>query len=132
MPESIVHLYSGTKAFIYFLEAIAAIIAPLALAQILPDHYIAFIDNEAVCTAFIKGSSTSRDVDHLASIAHLVSCRSGIRLWFEWIDSDSNISDGLSRLGVHDEFAIQQKWQLREHEDIGHKLFQQHLTEFIR
>ena len=36
------------------------------------------------------------------------------RAWFEWIDSDSNISDGLSREGVTDPWTKAQGWDLKE------------------
>ena len=92
---------------------------------------IAFVDNEAACTAYIKGSSSSTDVDHLASIEHLVACRSSLRVWYEWVDSESNISDGLSRQGLIDPYAVAQQWQLRELKDIGHQLLRQQLTEYL-
>ena len=37
--------------------------------------------------------------------------------WFEWIDSDSNPSDGLSRLGIEDPWTTAQGWQLQ---DVSH------------
>ena len=36
------------------------------------------------------------------------------RLWFEWIDSDSNPSDGLSRAGLADEWTRAQGFELLE------------------
>ena len=92
---------------------------------------VCFVDNEAVCSAYIKGSSSSSDVDHLASIAHLLACRSSIRVWYEWIDSNSNISDGLSRDGLQDAYAISQGWQLQEVDDIGTSLLNTPLTDYI-
>ena len=38
----------------------------------------------------------------------------GCRLWVEWIDSESNVSDGLSRLGVLDPWTRDRHWQLRD------------------
>ena len=92
---------------------------------------LSFVDNEAACAAFIKGSSSSTDVDHLVSVAHLVACRANIRVWYEWVDSDSNISDGLSRQGLEDPFAISQGWQLNELEDVGHMILSKQLKDFI-
>ena len=63
---------------------------------------IRFIDDEAACTAMIKGTSTSHDVDHLAAVAHILTCQPYTRMWCEWVDSGSNISDGLSRDGTSD------------------------------
>ena len=60
-----------------------------------------------------------------------MSCRSNIRVWYEWVDSESNISDGLSRDGLDDKFAIAQGWSLQELEDVGHVLLRQQLTQYI-
>ena len=34
--------------------------------------------------------------------------------WYEWIDSDSNPADGLSRDGVSDQWTMSQGWELTE------------------
>ena len=36
------------------------------------------------------------------------------RPWFEWVDSSSNCSDGLSRDGLTDRWTIMQKWELKK------------------
>ena len=79
---------------------------------------ICFIDNEAACTALIKGTSASQDVDHLAAVAHIITCRANTRMWYEWVDSGGNISDGLSRDGTYDKLALEQNWLVNEHSDI--------------
>ena len=38
----------------------------------------------------------------------------GARLWVEWIDSESNPADGLSRDGLSDEWTCKQQWSLSE------------------
>ena len=35
-------------------------------------------------------------------------------VWFEWIDSESNPSDGLSRAGVNDPWTKSQDWSTEE------------------
>ncbi len=37
-----------------------------------------------------------------------------VRVWFEWVDSDSNPADGLSRDGILDSWSIAQGWDLAE------------------
>ena len=64
-----------------------------------------FIDNEAACSALIRGSSTSEDVQDITEAAALMSSLLGCRVWYEWIDSSSNVSDGLSRVGLACELA---------------------------
>ena len=38
----------------------------------------------------------------------------GCRIWFEWIDSKSNPSDGLSRDGLDDAWTKAQGWDIAE------------------
>ena len=59
-----------------------------------------FIDNEAACSTLIRGASREEDVSTIAELTHLHLLRLSTRVWFEWIDSESNPSDGLSRLGL--------------------------------
>ena len=59
-----------------------------------------FVDNEAACASLIRGASSQEDVAVVAEVVHLLTLRLGCRIWFEWIDSKSNPSDGLSRLGL--------------------------------
>lgn len=73
---------------------------------------IVFVDNEAAASSIIRGDSTQRDLAEIAQGIHWLSARHQIRLWVEWIDSESNPSDGLSRDGLSDSWTAQQGWQL--------------------
>ena len=73
-----------------------------------------FVDNEAAAASLIRGSSSSLDVGVMAQAVHWLLMRIDCRIWIEWIDSDSNPSDGLSRLGIHDPWTIEQGWQLQQ------------------
>ena len=78
-----------------------------------------FVDNESACSTLIRGASREEDVNGIAECTHLLAMRLNTRLWFEWVDSKANPSDGLSRQGlecplfgslaVH---ALQPAWQL--------------------
>jgi len=57
-----------------------------------------FIDNVAALSAFIKGGSDAVDLDRSACVASLLVRRLCARVWFEYIESHSNWSDGVSRL----------------------------------
>jgi hypothetical protein len=50
----------------------------------------------------------------LAHLAHLKWAELGCRVWIEWINSDSNPSDGLSRAGLLDPWTLRQGWSLRQ------------------
>ena len=56
-----------------------------------------FIDNQSVCAALTKGSSHSRDIQHLATGFHAFCAKIGCRVWIEWVPSKSNPADALSR-----------------------------------
>ena len=73
-----------------------------------------FIDNEAVAAAAIRGSSGEEDVSTMVQATHLMWMHLGCRVWIEWVDSLSNLADGLSRLGLSDPWTLQQGWQLAE------------------
>ena len=56
--------------------------------------------------------------------------------WFEWIDSDSNPADGLSRDGLLDQWTIQQGWELLEFgqpemDRVKEYMLQEHVTRVI-
>ena len=97
VPLAIVKLFSGTKAFIYFLEALAAIIAPMMLRPLLPEHYISFIDNEAAKFALIKGYGKQVRVNQLiATFWNFISANQ-LSPWIERVSSGANWADSVSR-----------------------------------
>ena len=73
---------------------------------------VCFMDNEAAAAAAIRGASGEEDVDRIVQTAHLLWMHLGARVWIEWVDSKSNPSDGLSRLGLLDPWTQEQGWLL--------------------
>ena len=61
---------------------------------------MAFIDNMAVQCSLITGSSRAPDVAVITAATHIALARLGISVWFEYVASKSNCSDGGSRVGV--------------------------------
>ena len=61
-----------------------------------------YVDNISAASALIKGSSPQEDNSEMALVAALQAASLGVRLWFEWVQSDQNPSDPLSRLGLDD------------------------------
>ena len=64
-------------------------------------------------SALIRGVSKVSDAAQLAELFHALLLQLASRAWVEWIDSDSNPADGLSRLGLRDPWTAQQDWILR-------------------
>ena len=73
-----------------------------------------YIDNIASLMALIKGRSDNLDLDHLAQMIHLLLYHLHSSLWFEWVQSKSNWSDGISRDGFRDKFVKDYSFQCHE------------------
>ena len=125
------------KTQIFAAEAIAVLTALV----LLPGHFaqrelLWFIDNESAVSSLIRGGSKAQDVGHLAAATHLALIEERCMAWFEWIDSDSNPADGLSRDGLLDQWTIQQGWELlefgqREMDRVKEYMLQEHVTRVI-
>ena len=88
-------------------ESFAAIAVPWISPEIFKDEVVLWwVDNLAACSSLIRGVAKPEDIDLFASISFNQFASLGGRPWFEWIDSDSNPSGGLSREGVVDEFML--------------------------
>ena len=65
------------------------------------------IDNQSVCGALTKGSSKSKDIQHLSTAFHAMCASIGCRIWIEWVPSISNPADILSRDHRSEESVLQ-------------------------
>ena len=100
---------------IYPAETIAVVLAMAIFAPALQGRdLIAFCDNSAAVATLIRGTAQSADVLRMAEVATLQQLTHGIRLWVEWVDSQSNPADGLSRAGLRDGWTLAQDWVLHE------------------
>ena len=95
----------------------AEALAPLAVLlnhadEVKGRDIVFFIDNEAAVAACIRGASRCEDVGLIVQAIQWEALKLGCRCWFEWIDSKSNPSDGLSRDGLEDQWTLSQNWQL--------------------
>ena len=61
---------------------------------------VLFVDNQAVCAGVAKGACSSADCAYIISACHLLWSRRGCRTCIEWVPSDDNPADGLSRAGT--------------------------------
>ena len=76
------------------------------------DTFSGFVDNDAAVSALVRGSSKQPDAASIVHYIHWLLVHHNIRAWFEWVDTDSNPSDGLSRDGIHDEWSLRQGFDL--------------------
>ena len=103
------------KTQIFAAETIVGLIVPLLCPELVRGRDVTwFIDNEAAVSSLIRGTSRSEDVGHIAAAAQLAMMAVGARVWYEWVDTKSNPSDGLSRGGLSDPWTLQRNWLLQE------------------
>ena len=63
-----------------------------------------WIDNIASLMSLVRGRSDSPDLDRLAQMIHMLLFNLHCNMWFEWVQSKSNWTDGISREGFADPF----------------------------
>ena len=99
------------------LEALAILQAFLVFmpAGLAGRDILLFVDNQAVCSALAKGASSAEDVGLICTVCHLLWARYSIRVWVEWVPSDDNPADGLSRAGLSDSWTMTQDWVCSPH-----------------
>ena len=98
---------------------VAELIAPMVM--IFHEHRhlkgtsgIVFVDNMAALCALATGASKVADVDALSFASRLWLLKIACDLWYEYVASASNISDGGSRIGVQDKLAASAGISFRE------------------
>ncbi|CAE8593271.1 unnamed protein product, partial [Polarella glacialis] len=113
IPELLMEQFVARKTQITPFEAFCGVVVPFNHLELLRGRDVVwFIDNTAALSILIKGASSLHDLNSIATVMHLLMAKVGCRIWFEWIDSDSNPSDGLSRDGLEDEWTKGQGWDL--------------------
>lgn len=64
-----------------------------------------YVDNTPAVCSYVKGSASSLDIERAVHVFYLIRALIKCRIWWEWVESDANWSDGVSRLGLGDPFA---------------------------
>jgi hypothetical protein len=111
-PDSLVRKFCRRKAYIYFLEVLAQLICMLVHKDLLPQFWIACCDNSAGASALTKGYSTTGNdgaMNNLLSLIWTMIAKCGWTPHFEWIPSELNVSDPISRGDL--EIAVQSRWR---------------------
>ena len=115
VPETVLSSWIPRIQQIYPGETLAVLVASV----LCPDHLahsdlLWFVDNESAVSALIRSSTSQEDVHLISQATHVQLHSLGCRLWVEWVDSESNVSDGLSRKGTLDPWTRERNWQLRD------------------
>jgi hypothetical protein len=97
IPHDIVRAFSETRAYIYFLEALAQIIPVLVAGEYLNQYYISFVDNEAAKHALVRGYGSVTAVNQLIQTFWSECENRQLHPWFERVSSAANLADAVSR-----------------------------------
>ena len=115
LPQDVLACFVQRQQQITVCEAFCGILVPFNHHELFQGRDIIwFIDNQAAVSALIKGTSSHHDISLVAALTHLMFALLGARVYFEWVDSEANPSDGLSRLGLLDPWTLCQGWSLLE------------------
>ena len=71
-----------------------------------------YIDNIAALMALVRGRSRHEDLDYLAGAVHAAMFSLEVWIYFEWIESKANWSDGISRDGPKDLWSTQNGFEI--------------------
>ena len=97
VPPKLLKHFASNKAFIYFLEAWAAIITPILIKPLLTSTYIQLCDNDAATHAIIKGSGSHAPLNNLIGSHWTWHNRSCLRQILHRVPTHANIADPFSR-----------------------------------
>ena len=103
IPLDVYRHWGTHETYIAHLEMLMILVAMIDLAPLLRGRRgVWYIDNVAALMAMVRGRANNADLDKRAEI--LQGAMFALRIWiyFEWVESDSNWSDGISREGLND------------------------------
>ena len=100
-PDQIVKSLMPRQTQIIALELLAVAGALSTFRDIIAGHdIIVFCDNQSVCAALTKGASKALDIQFFATAFHILCQEFHCCPWIEWIPTDANPADSLSRIGL--------------------------------
>ena len=97
IPARVLKAYCHRKAFIYMLEITAHLAAMTILQTVMPSLVISFCDNRAGLSALLRGFGKDPAINRTLTLAWRLVHFNRWHLHMEWVASDNNISDKISR-----------------------------------
>ena len=73
-----------------------------------------YVDNTAAMASFVKGASANPDLERIVVLFWMLVFHLDLQVWFEWVDSESNWSDGVSKDLAHDPLAAELGFVLQQ------------------
>lgn len=115
VPQSEIDLWIPRRQQIFPGESLCGLVVPIHFGEAFTNcDVLWWVDNESAVAALVRGTSSQEDVHEIVQATHLTLHRLSTRVWWEWIDSSSNPSDGLSRCGLQDQWTVDQHWILSD------------------
>ena len=100
VPPAVVADWPAAKAHIQRVECVAVIIVMVLMAPLISHRNVLwFCDNSSVLGALVKGRSNDPVVHVLGQLMALFLFRINAIVWWEFVESEANWSDGVSRKG---------------------------------
>ena len=105
IPPELTQAWGNSEHCIALVEQAALILGIIRFRIIRGRSLLWFEDNSAGLSGLVKGTSGHPMLDAGAATIHLLLSALEARAWFEYVESDSNWSDGASRLLTADPWA---------------------------
>ena len=70
------------------------------------------VDNTVALSSLVKGMPKETHISRIVEAVHILMCRLDCRIWFEFVKSDDNWADGISRVGFRDELVVETRARL--------------------
>ena len=109
-PQSLIRKFCARRAYIYFLELLAPIIAFTLLASQSFPFVVAFVDNTASLAALNKGYGRDECINRMLSFLWCLLSSKGMYPHFTWVQSSHNVSDKVSRHDLSE--AVAAGWRV--------------------
>lgn len=97
IPPTLLQQFTGSNAFIYFLEAWTAVIAPVLFQPLLTRPYIQLCDNEASKHAMLKGTGKHQPLNNIIGTHWTWHNRCQLHQVLDRVPSKANIADPFGR-----------------------------------
>ena len=115
VPPAIISMFNERKQQIHMGELLAPVCSVLQWGELIKDSSVIFyIDNMGVLCNLVNGSARQIDAGTVTFALHLQLATLRSSVWWEWVESESNCSDGGSRDGITCPLAKELGIPLRE------------------
>ena len=96
-------------------EAAMLPLAMIAMPEVFRGRSVVwYVDNTSAMASFVKGASANAHLERIVAIFWMCSFLLKATIWVEWVDSEGNWSDGLSRALAADRFVVDHGFETAE------------------